>query len=777
MLSSYLILIRIAIFSSCVLPLFIIVTNKTINSSRLNPGLLVFAGGTFIVLAVLWLLLNRLSKAIEEISQQQALFLDQLQDELVGAAIVISACLSLFFELSLIRWHSTVFPIFSEYKNYSLLACFAGLGLGYALAKRKEIPLVCTIPILVFEIGLMFFLRYWKSEISSALLFSPVVEQISLSMSGAKKVSQYINIYFFLGITFLLTALALIPIGQLCGRLMERRPKLSAYGKNLLGSLLGVILIFVLSFLWTPPVIWFSIGLFGVLLFLSFRNRVLITSCGFAFLCIIILTFPVNLLWEQMYSPYQLIERGGISTFKNWPTPMLVQAAGTYHQRVNDLSFDNANRYKNKLLQKIALYYEYPYRLFGKVKRVAVVGAGIGNDVAAALRMGAEQVDAIEIDPVILKLGLKYHPEQPYLDKRVNIIINDARSFFRTTKEKYDLIVYGLLDSHTLLSHASNVRIDSFVYTVEGLKEARECLNDNGVMSLSFCVVTKELGRKIYLMMREAFDGYPPVCFRGGYDKSVIFVQRKNKKIGIPENLTKEFGVKDYTQLYADPAIHADISTDNWPFFYMPKRVYPLSYVFMLLFVLLLSVFIIGSFFGAKPKFSHVAFFFLGAGFMLVETKGITEIGLTFGNTWHVIGIMIASILVMAFFANCIVQWFNIKNYFIPYILLFLSLSFGLFVSKTGGFPPTFMGRIATTAVLSCPLFFSGIVFSTLLRSSGDIAGVMAINLLGAMLGGILEYNSMYFGFQFLYWLGIGLYLIAFISSYSFPQYQGSRTS
>jgi hypothetical protein len=45
--------------------------------------------------------------------------------------------------------------------------------------------------------------------------------------------------------------------------------------------------------------------------------------------------------------------------------------------------------------------------------------------------------------------------------------------------------------------------------------------------------------------------------------------------------------------------------------------------------------------------------------------------------------------------------------------------------------------------------------------------GVGAI--MGAMLGGILEYNSMYFGFQFLYWLAMGLYLLAFVATYIGP--------
>ena len=58
-------------------------------------------------------------------------------------------------------------------------------------------------------------------------------------------------------------------------------------------------------------------------------------------------------------------------------------------------------------------------------------------------------------------------------------------------------------------------------------------------------------------------------------------------------------------------------------------------------------------------------------------------------------------------------------------------------------------------------MFFSGIVFSALLKSRGDISGVMSANLFGAMCGGLLEYNSMYFGFRFLYLMAATMYLLA----------------
>jgi hypothetical protein len=49
-------------------------------------------------------------------------------------------------------------------------------------------------------------------------------------------------------------------------------------------------------------------------------------------------------------------------------------------------------------------------------------------------------------------------------------------------------------------------------------------------------------------------------------------------------------------------------------------------------------------------------------------------------------------------------------------------------------------------------------VFSTLLSRRAEASTALGVNLLGAMTGGVLEYNSMYFGFQALYWFAAALY-------------------
>ena len=161
---------------------------------------------------------------------------------------------------------------------------------------------------------------------------------------------------------------------------------------------------------------------------------------------------------------------------------------------------------------------------------------------------------------------------------------------------------------------------------------------------------------------------------------------------------------------------------------------------------------------GEAPRFSHLSFFFLGAGFMLIETKGITEMGLTFGNTWQVIGIVFAGILIMAFLGQLSGAVVGIKRPFLSYVFLLAALAVGWFAARSGGFASTAIGRLETAALLSLPLLFSGIVFSTLLSSDRHISSIMAINLMGAIVGGLLEYNSMYLGFQALYLMAMGCY-------------------
>jgi SAM-dependent methyltransferase len=726
-------------------------------SSLFSPQRILLVCLATFATVVFYYALKKLVVFIDASALAQARFLDTLNAKYADAAILFSAALSLFVELAIIRWQSSVLPFFAFYKNFSLLACFVGLGLGYALATRHRIPLVIVLPLLAWQFSFMTIVRYVPGR---ALTIIPFSEQLGMG-TDSRGLSSIIFLYGLLAIVFLLTALTFMPVGQLCGRLMERRTKLRAYGLNLLGSLLGVLLMLVASFLWTPPLAWFALCFLAILLFTFRTPSLMIVGISFTVVCTIVLAWPVNPLWNRIYSPYQLLEIG-----RDEETGLTnINAAGLYYQRTYDFSDVQSTRWSN-----VRGFYDFPYKAHPALANVAVVGAGTGNDVAAALRAGAGHVEAIEIDPAILLTGNLSHPEKPYSNARVHGVVNDARSFLRTTEQTFDLIVYGLLDSHTLLSQGSSVRLDSFVYTVEGLREARSRLKSDGMLSLSFCCFSDALGRKIYLMLQQAFDGRPPVCIKGGLDCWIIFLESNDGKWALPPKLVEDAGFTDQTLLFADPSLHADVSTDDWPFVYMPRRIYPVSYLIMVFEVLVLALLVFVNHFPERPKGSHLSFFFLGAGFMLIETKGITEMGLTFGNTWQVIGIVIAGILTMAFLGNCAVQWLDIKRPLAPYLFLFSALVVGWYVARSGGFASTPLGRLETSIVLTLPLLFSGIVFSTLLSSKGRVSGMIAMNLLGAICGGLLEYNSMYFGFRFLYLIAMGCYLLAFVSELVFPK-------
>ena len=331
-----------------------------------------------------------------------------------------------------------------------------------------------------------------------------------------------------------------------------------------------------------------------------------------------ILAWPVNPLWNKIYSPYQSLDIGyGPNGL------MLIRAAGHYYQKVYDLSERAVAASTDPAMRATREYYDFPYRARPRANAVAIVGAGSGNDVAAALRSGAKHVDAIEIDPAVLLAEKNNHPERPYGDPRVRPIVTDARSFFRTTESRFDLIVYGLLDSHTLLSQASSVRLDSFVYTVEGLREARSRLKPNGVLSLSFSVLNKALGTKIYQMTKQAFDAREPLCFFPSSDGAQVFMQSRNGDLSIPSAVLSDAHVAERPDFYRDSTIKVDVSTDDWPFLYMPRRVYPFSYLVVLGLILLLTFMLYATFFREQPRVSHLPFLFLGAGFMLAETKAI----------------------------------------------------------------------------------------------------------------------------------------------------------
>ncbi len=691
----------------------------------------------------------------DEIHDEHASFIEWIPTRWPHAAVLMASALTLYVEMVMVRWHATCFHAFAIFKNISLLSCFLGLGVGYGLAgTRKRVAIASFLPLLALQtamFGILSNTGLGKSKIN------PVAEQLIMGNFGAWRWFDAVDGNAFLAAVFILNAVMFVPLGHLAGRFMDRLPKIQSYSLNLLGSLIGIIVFYLLSLGWTRPAVWMGVAVLGTGPFLVGHRRSGALAATSMAVVLIALGLTGRYRDERYYSPYQVITLRLPDPADQVPT-MTIDVNHAFYQHIIDGSPRAVAQSEH--IAGAVQYYNLPYRLGGDPGDVLVVGAGSGNDVAAALRNGARSVTAVEIDPVIIDLGRRLHPERPYQDPRTRAVVNDARTFLRQTDRRFDTVIYGLLDSHTSLGAMTNVRLDSFVYTVEGFREAVSRLRDDGLLVVSYAVLDAGQGDKLYAMLARAYPGRSPRVFSSR--RGTVFVTGP----GLERTPPRLDEVDEVTSQFVHLSASAEVATDDWPFFYMQRRTYPVTYAVMILILLSLSAWFVSRNLGL-PRLSTTAngaFFFLGAGFMLIETKVVTELGLVFGNTWSVIAVAVSAILLMGFLAN---QWVLLGGPVrtgASFALLAGALVLGLVVTRmsmSGVNVPA--PRLVMPVVLTLPLFFAGLVFSSELGRHGSIGDALSANLFGAMLGGFLEYNSMYWGFSSLYPLGMSLYALAFL--------------
>lgn len=688
---------------------------------------------------------------------------DHLKKYNINYLIAIAAGLGLYLELAIIRMHSSFFQMFAFFKNFSLLSCLLGLGVGYLFGNKKIYSLKWVFPFMTIQILLMYFL---KNTPFALFIQNPITERLAMGQGFVEGFFQFFIIYSFIVLIFIFNAMTFVPLGHLVSNLMYSQKKLQSYSSNLLGSIAGIVVFALLSIYWTGPSLWFLLG-FIILIFFQKKNYLNIIFSGSSlFILLLIFLIPKDSNEKNIYSPYQLI-----SVIYEEDTVQRVKASNLFFQTPYSLD-------------KLDTSYFLPFKASNEVpKKILIVGSGTGNDTAAAISSGVESIDAVEIDPVIIDLG-KYHPNKPYEDQKVNVIKNDARNFIRHTNEKYDLILYGLLDSHTSLSSNGGIRLDSYVYTVQAFEEAKKKLTKDGYISLTFGVASKKLGIKIFRMLKKAFNDKDPTVYMyvpGAEkldDKFFVdgdlykknFIEAKYTFL-ISNNANKVFRFNDQSDIakvnfFDNDEIKVSLSNDDWPFFYMPVKIWPKSYVIILILIFVCSFLFIKKTSTLNRKNFSITCFFLGAGFMLIETKGITEIALIYGSTWFVITIVIGFILLMAYLANLlIIKSSQIKSSII-YFLLIISLLFGYFFTfvDTTIFSSIIL-KIVVPLILTVPIFFSGLAFSKELSVENHVGVALSSNILGAIFGGLIEYNSMYFGFKSLYLLGIVMYLMGYVFS------------
>src|SRR5262249_13222158 len=162
---------------------------------------------------------------------------------------------------------------------------------------------------------------------------------------------------------------------------------------------------------------------------------------------------------------------------------------------------------------------------------------------------GSKHIVAVEIDPLIQQLGLKYHFEHPYSDSRVTTIITDARNYLQNSEERFDLIVSSILDSHVTQSSFTNIRTDNYVYTREGLGFMLHLLKPGGVLSLSFSGERPWFAGRLNELLTE-FGGRPPLSVQNG---SAFFFAGNQ----LQERLAKDRELAAFVSSRGEPAMES----------------------------------------------------------------------------------------------------------------------------------------------------------------------------------------------------------------------------
>lgn len=728
--------------------------------------------------------------------------------------LFVISLLTLFLELACIRWFPSHVLFLTFFTNTVLLACMLGISVGCLAAGRKQNFLAWTPLVLIVGLGSAHLVEWQRRMLNSVIdvgnQSSPQMVFFGVEYQARDISSFVIPIEVLCGYFFLVIALVMVGPGQQLGRSLARLPdRLEGYTIDILGSLTGVALFAGCSFFELSPLWWFGFVIAGFGYFLLSANRARQLTFAAASVVVLILSIlPMMIQAEgarEIWSPYYRID------YQRDPRLITVNLIG--HQQMQSRQSPFPAYALPHLINRDAG--QKPFA------DVLIIGAGSGNDVSRALAWGAARVDAVEIDPVIQRLGQQDHPDHPYDDPRVSVHLNDGRNFLRKSTKQYDLIVYALVDSLVLHSSYSNIRLESYLFTRQAMDDVRRRLKPNGVFvmynyfrqgwivsrlqnavraafgadalvlnlpSRNTLGPDESLGGDFTMLIaganaaiRDAFEREPEYWLRGGRQ---LDAQTLNgfryplpeeraawRAIPLEQRPPSEWQQFRLTRM----TIGRDTmrpATDDWPMLYLREPIIPgLSLrgaaIMGAIALLLLAPFLrrgaaaaaVGDSTGAL-----VQMFFLGAGFMLVETKAVVHMALLFGGTWIVNSVVIFAVLMMILLANLFV--FAVKPVRLaPYYAgLFVSLTISALVPMEFFLGMDRTVQIAGASALAfVPILFAGVIFAVSFSPVAEADRSFGANIAGAMFGGLAEYSSMVLGFRYLLFVAVGLYAFSLL--------------
>ena len=638
----------------------------------------------------------------------------------------------LFVQLALIRWSGANLVHLSYFSNLILLASFLGIGLGFLRARKpRDLGRYAPVAVLVL-IAFIFFFPARIEGSSSELIFFTEVKPTGLPT------------WVTLPLVFLVVAFAMTLLGEITGRAFLAFTALDAYRWDIVGSLSGTLLFTLVAFLRSPSWIWPTVML--VALVLLYGKALPIVS-WLAAIGIIVLLAIESLTPGVSWSPYYKVTTQDYTNTS--PAPYTaVQVNGIPHQNVLDA--------ESRL--ELEPLYGRPYEraVDNPLRNVLVIGAGTGTDVALALSRGAQRVDAVEIDPRIQQIGVEKNPNQPYADPRVTTYIDDGRAFLSRTDAEYDLILFALPDSLTLVSGASQLRLESYLFTRESIQEAYDHLSPDGVFAMYNYYREDWLINRLAGTVEEVFGHAPCIDrFTAVQSLAVMAIGKSPDNAVCADTWEREAIVASGQEIPAP-------SADDRPFLYLKDASIPQIYLIvigLILAVSLIAIRVVGG--PLRQMRGYADLFLMGMAFLLLETRSITTFALLFGTTWLVNALVFAGVLLAVLLAIEVTRRFSPRRSWVV-AALFISLAVVWLVPNAWLLTLPVPVRLLVAVVLAfAPIFCANLYFTSRFKEAANPTAAFAANLFGAMIGGCLEYLSLLTGYRFLIVVAALIYLAA----------------
>lgn len=664
--------------------------------------------------------------------------------------------LTLFLELALIRYLSGNVWNMGYFPNLVLMGVFLGMGIGFIfhhyIADKHSERVFCSSAFAILLL-IIFVYRFRPSVPGFTRRLGSVGGEIYFTASPAIATGLLDYVVFVLILVFILSIFVLI--SQRTAKVFRMFDPLKAYTLDILGSCCGIVSFMVISWLTIPAYGWFC---FVLLLYWLIQHP---AGKKERLLSIGVLALVVSLVWLQdqrllssrgydgpldvTWSPYQKVE---FTPFENGTGEIYVNGLGHQSLLTPSLLADS--------------FYQRPYnyrRATGRppVSDVLVIGAGSGNDVAVALQNGANHVDAIEIDPVIAQLGRLHHAARPYADSRVTLVIDDARAFMSYTRHRYDLIVFALTDSLVKVSPMAQLRLENYIFTEESIARASHVLNPGGYIVFYNYYRLPWVQDKIRLMSYDATGMYPRQIFQAEDFAEMVLAPG-----GPPD--AHEVAKEELT-----------LPHDDWPFLYLKARGIPTIYrnamITMATLILLLAIVLHTSTrslenAGRPAVTLKLAFVFMGAAFLLLETKSVIQFSLLFGTTWLNNSLVFLAVLLFVLAANWTATLLKGKwVIWTAFALLqaFCALAYLYPLGRLLDVENVAARFVAASFLTFASIFFANVIFSVTFRDTEVPEHLFGWNLIGAAFGGVLEYSSLALGYNALTLVVAACYFLVFV--------------